>query len=60
MNNGEAVRRDKGKFCQDLLRDLDEEDPVDDVEHVQDGAHGGRLDLDRGQPTLCLSLNKGK
>ena len=31
----------------DLLRDLNKEDSVDDVEHVEDGAHAGRLDLDR-------------
>lgn len=27
--------------------DLHEEDPVDEVEHVNDGGHGGRLDLQR-------------
>jgi hypothetical protein len=41
----------------DLLGDLDEENAVDDVEHVEDGAHGGRLDLDGGQAALRLPLN---
>jgi hypothetical protein len=41
----------------DLLGDLDEENAVDDVEHVEYGAHGGRLDLNGGQAALRLALN---
>ena len=38
------------------LRDLDEEDAVDDVEHVQNAAHAGRLYLDGRQAALGLAL----
>ena len=35
-----------------MMRDL----TVDDVEHVQDAAHAGRLDLYGGQASLGLAL----
>ena len=39
-----------------LLRNLNEENSVDDVEHVKDTTHAWRLNLNRGQAAFCLAL----
>ena len=56
--NEKSVGGKKKNHLYYLLGNLNEENAVDDVEHVEDRAHARWLDLDRRQTRLRLALYK--